>query len=45
MIKVNVSLELTDDQNVETLMHDLLKYQIEPLMIEGKIENYDWEIQ
>lgn len=45
MASMNIYLELNDDeQDPPAFAHDLIKYQIEQLVIDGKIENFEWEI-
>jgi hypothetical protein len=47
MAQINIYIELPEDHDGETapaFMHDLLKYQIDPLVIDEKIVNYEWEI-
>jgi hypothetical protein len=47
MASMNIYLKLNDDHegdNAPAFAHDLIKYQIEQLMIENKIVNFEWEI-
>jgi hypothetical protein len=47
MASMNIYLELNDDHegdNAPAFAHDLIKYQIDQLVIDEKIKNYEWEI-
>lgn len=47
MALMNIYIELNDNHegdNAPAFAHDLIKYQIEQLEIDGKIKSFEWEI-
>lgn len=47
MASMNIYLELKNgdnEQNTPAFAHDLIKYQIEQLVIDDKIKDFEWEI-
>lgn len=47
MASMNIYIKLNDDHKGDdepTFAHDLIKYQIEQLEIDGKINGFEWEI-